>query len=277
VRPGYARAVMEVHNASDRLALQGDEIHVWVLKTGRALPFLPEFRKLLSADERSRAGQFVREALALRFITNRGFLRLLLSRYLDRPPAALEFTYETNGKPQLDRTTVPLDFNLSHTDTLSLVAVSAGKRIGVDVEEVKPPSDLPAMAEYVFPPGAAARVAALPERERLCRFFQLWTRLEAVAKATGLGMGALSGLKETDLEGSSPFPLEFAGSRWRVTDIDTTTITVPAWKSLAAVCVEGESCQPLIFPATTDMLQSWIYKEKSEVGRCFTPPGSGAS
>ncbi len=103
--------------------------------------------ELLCAEEHERAAGILREGARARWACSRAMLRAVLGRYLDRDPRALRFELGQHGKPALRRTgpnTGPrrgdpdpaagLRFNLSHSGELVLVAVTAGREIGVDVE-----------------------------------------------------------------------------------------------------------------------------------------------
>ncbi len=242
----------------DRPAPSPNEVLVWLLETVTAEPFFAHLRRLLSPDELGRASNFFRERSARRFVVNRGFLRLLLGRTLGVPPDRLVFSQEANGKPLLARTASPVAFNLSHTDRLAAFALSAGRRVGIDVETVREPADLEGVAKYVFPAAVAARLAALPEEGRRDRFFRLWTRLEAVAKACGLGLGGLPGLKAAELDGEPPPVIDFEGSRWRVIDLDLELPLLTARDHRAALCLEGDDCRTVLSIVDASLLRAWI-------------------
>ena len=74
----------------------------------------------------------------LRWTRSRGILRTLLGRYLDCDPRTLRFVPGPHGKPALHREeggwTTDLRFNLSHSGTLALYAVTVGREVGVDIE-----------------------------------------------------------------------------------------------------------------------------------------------
>ena len=105
--------------------------------------------------------------------------------------ASADWRFATNayGKPRLSNRPDGHDprFNLSHTPGLVAVAVSDGIELGLDVEALDPAhADLDTADAFAHPverraldPGAADFVAA---------FYRLWTRKEALAKATGLGL-----------------------------------------------------------------------------------------
>lgn len=144
---------------------------------------------LLSADERLRWQRFVRAEDRCRFLLVRALVRTVLARELGLLPQALVFQADTHGKP---RVVVPgggtLQFNLSHTRGLSVLAVSRQAEVGVDVEAAGRHVELLALARRYF---ATPEVLALedlapgPQREL---FFALWTLKEAWVKAKGLGL-----------------------------------------------------------------------------------------
>jgi phosphopantetheinyl transferase len=115
-------------------------------------------------------------------------LRRVLALYLDEAPEEIGLARDERGKPRLAAEPERLAFNLSHSGALTLVAVSCGREVGVDVERAKPERDLVALAERALGPedAAAVRVAGGDERTRL--FYELWTRHEARLKCLGVGL-----------------------------------------------------------------------------------------
>jgi 4'-phosphopantetheinyl transferase len=103
----------------------------------------------------------------------------------------LEFEQDRRGKPRLASPwrESPIDFSLSHADEVLMVAI-ARRRIGVDVERVRRIPDLDAVARVCFTADEQALLDASSQARRHERFFTMWTRKEAWAKATGLGLGA---------------------------------------------------------------------------------------
>jgi 4'-phosphopantetheinyl transferase len=55
-------------------------------------------------------------------------------------------------------------------------------------KHVVPFPDLESLSRRILAPSERAHIAALPDRERHCGFFRLWTLKEAYAKARGLGV-----------------------------------------------------------------------------------------
>lgn len=135
--------------------------------------------RLLDDHERDRLARFRREVDAARYLAAHALVRLAIA---PDDPAAAAFDRtcrcgQPHGKPRLIGDGPA--FSLTHAGDLVGVAVHDGP-VGVDVEQVRPLSELAAMAAHTCSPTEAA-----PGPEA---FFRLWTRKEAVLKATGDGL-----------------------------------------------------------------------------------------
>ena len=139
----------------------------------------------LSPDERHRAQRYVREDAARTFVGFRAQVRLVLGALLQRSPESLEFEYGPAHKPRLRDGS--LEFNLSHSGDLALLAVAAADSVGIDVERVVESIDLLSIAERVFQPDERAIICGETGEPSACRFFEQWTLKEALLKATGTG------------------------------------------------------------------------------------------
>ena len=89
---------------------------------------------LLNSDEKSRADRFYFNKHKRRFTTARAAMRIILARYLNTSPESLEFTYNPQGKPSVINSQ-KLQFNLSHTSEIGMLAVGKGYPVGVDIEQ----------------------------------------------------------------------------------------------------------------------------------------------
>lgn len=146
--------------------------------------------QLLSSDERQRAERFVRPRDRDAFISARGVLRLVLSRYLELQPAALQFCYGAHGKPALKPELNPdqVCFNVSHTAGLAVYAVALDQELGIDLEQVRSNLDYQAIAGRFFSPLENTMLQSLSAQEQCPAFFRAWTRKEAYVKAVGRGL-----------------------------------------------------------------------------------------
>jgi 4'-phosphopantetheinyl transferase len=158
-----------------------DEVHVWSVDLGRPAAHLAG---ALSEDELLRAANFKVEDGRRRFVGTRAALRTLLGRYLDKDPAAFRFAAGPQGKPRLDPPSL-LQFNVSHSGEVAMIAVTRERDVGVDVEQIKPRTHLD---------GVARRVFTAREREAIDgdpAFYRHWVAKEAFVKATGRGIASV--------------------------------------------------------------------------------------
>jgi len=163
----------------------GAELHVWRADLDAAGWPGPE---RLPAAERERAAQMRRPGAAVRWVAARWALRGVLGRYLDEEPAGIALAPDPDGKPRLEERPDSLRFNLSHSGTIALVALSAAHPVGVDVEEVQADRDLIGLAERALGPEDVAAVRAASPAERELVFHRCWARHEARLKCLGVGI-----------------------------------------------------------------------------------------
>ena len=162
-------------------------VHLWQLRLDASLAEVNSCHELLSGEEKERAQRFRIERPRTAFVLTRGTLRLMLAHYLGGEPQAVRFRYQSQGKPSLvgdDQ----LYFNVSHTDGLALLAFSRSRRLGVDVEKVKPDTEVEKLAERFFSERECRDLRQLTGDELQAAFFRVWTRKEAYIKATGEGL-----------------------------------------------------------------------------------------
>jgi 4'-phosphopantetheinyl transferase len=174
------------------LELPDGEVHVWRLPLDLAPDRAAALARLLAPHEHDRAACFHFERDRRRFIVSHAGLRQILGHYLNVEPGQLRFTAGAQGKPCLADAlaTSGVQFNLSHSHELALVAVTRHRAIGIDVEHLRPPSDLLALAARLFSSAEYAALTSLPDDRQLIGFFNCWTRKEAYLKAIGLGMSS---------------------------------------------------------------------------------------
>lgn len=170
----------------ERIMSLEPDVEVWTARLEAGAPGLAAYARMLSADERARAGRFHLEQDRHRFIVARGILRTLVAQRLGLAPAAVAFSYLPHGKPALADST--LDFNLSHSGNRALFAFSGSGRVGVDLEALDRDLDVMALARRYFHPGETTALLQLPQPLRRPAFLACWTRKEAVVKATGDGL-----------------------------------------------------------------------------------------
>ncbi|HET9982527.1 MAG TPA: 4'-phosphopantetheinyl transferase superfamily protein [Longimicrobiales bacterium] len=174
---------------ADHPPLPDDEVHVWKASVAALAPGEVRLRALLDAAELARAERYRFARDRTQYVVAHGLVRLLLARYLGAEPAALKFAAGPFGKPSLcEPAGGGLEFNLSHSADLVLLAVTRHRAVGVDVECWDRDIEAELLARQFFSPAERAQLAALPPDARVPGFFACWSRKEAYIKATGLGV-----------------------------------------------------------------------------------------
>jgi 4'-phosphopantetheinyl transferase len=141
---------------------------------------------ILSPDEREHAAKFHFDKDRNRYIVSHASLRETLARYLRAEPKELKFSVNEYGKPFLPEH--DLGFNLSHSGEYALIAVTRGRNIGVDVEQIRADVEIEKLASRYFSPREVSELMALPPERRIIAFYNCWTRKEAYIKAQGMGL-----------------------------------------------------------------------------------------
>jgi 4'-phosphopantetheinyl transferase len=160
---------------------QAGTVHVWLADIAdfdiRAAP----------AAEARRAQRFLQQDDRRRFLAGRAVTRHVLSGYLGCRPADVMVALSDAGKPYACRRGgADLRFNISHSGSAVVLAVSVGIEVGVDVE-TGPPSDPAALAQIVLSAQERRAFEELPEALQPAAFLRCWTRKEALLKAAGTG------------------------------------------------------------------------------------------
>lgn len=158
--------------------------------------------RALSVEERERAARFSSERSRERWARSRAVLRHLLGGYLGRGPGAIELESGERGKPSVVAGD-GVEFNLTHSGGLALLAFARENPVGVDVELAGRVRDPLAVAEREFGQEEAERLRALDSAQLEPEFLRLWVRHEAALKCRGEGLGgddAPDGLVLVDLD-----------------------------------------------------------------------------
>lgn len=203
----------------------GRTIDVWQIQLDSPLDPTVNLDNILSVEERTRASRFVFARDAYRFRICHAVVRLGLAWYLNKTPGEVTLTTGEYGKPHL---TDPsgLYFNVTHAQELGLIAFTTIGEVGIDVEKVRQVIEALEIASTNFTRNESAMIAAaVTQREQARTFLRLWTRKEAVLKATGFGI--VRGLDTVDvsqhsaqlvsLDGVNDAP---RGSCWLLRDLE---------------------------------------------------------
>lgn len=157
-----------------------DGVHVFKIHAGDHYKKInPE--AVLSAEELAKAARFSHQESRENYVVRKYFLRTLLSQFMGIPHSALVFQLKANKKPAIDG----LFFNVSHSKDLITIAFSATE-IGIDLEYIDPYFNYTEVADFCFSAEEKTMVSKAPLS--VLTFYLLWTRKEAIVKATGEGI-----------------------------------------------------------------------------------------
>ncbi|AEA24938.1 4'-phosphopantetheinyl transferase [Pseudonocardia dioxanivorans CB1190] len=167
---------------------------------------------LLDEHERTRLRAFRRPDDAGRYLAAHALTRIVLGERTATHPAGVRFDRTCrcgapHGKPRL----APVgdggpEFSFTHSGDLVGLAV-ADVPVGLDVEHHRALSDVAGMAEHVSSPAEKARPAPATTGE----FLRVWTRKEALLKATGDGLSRPMDSITLSPPGHPPAVLEWTG------------------------------------------------------------------
>ncbi|MGJ8724652.1 MAG: 4'-phosphopantetheinyl transferase family protein [Roseibacillus sp.] len=166
-----------------------DEVHLWLL----------EHREIetarLNKEECARLESYRFERDRQRYAFTQNAKRIILANYLAQHPRDLVFEESNQGKPSLPG----LEFNISHTEGLSVLGVSTAPSLGIDLEKNLPLEDLKELAKRVLTHTEQATLFELTADQLLTTFYRFWTAKEAYLKALGTGFEIEPCDVETDL------------------------------------------------------------------------------
>ncbi len=203
-------------NGHSMLRLGRREAHIWLAVPDRITDsgLLQDYRDLLSPGERDRLQRLRFERHRRERLIGTALVRTTLSRYADVKAGDWVFERNEHGRPGLvpGQCELPLQFNLSHTTSLVACAVTLGREIGVDVEDIERPRTTMAIADNYFAPPEVRALRALSAGEQRQRFFEYWTLKESYIKARGMGLALPLRKFFFELEPDRPIRISFESS-----------------------------------------------------------------
>jgi len=200
--------------ASADVEPDSDHVDVWRISTQLDGPQLNAFESVLSAHQRERAARLRVDEKRRQYIVAQGLTRRILGRAVSASPQAVEFVRGPKGKPYLGGAAAAqgIQFNMTHTSHLALIAVTRRGEVGIDIERIRRNLAWEKLARRYFSAHEQAAFRAQPADARLRAFFVCWTRKEAVLKAIGTGIGG--GLGSFDVSVDPDSPPRLLENRW---------------------------------------------------------------
>jgi len=231
VRPGAAPR---------ELPAPAEGISLWWCELERTPTELAAIARTLSATEIARAARFGTDALRHRWIAGRAALRQVLAMTLGIAPSEVAIRRGVRGRPELTEGGARIDFNVSHTRGVALMAIAhdaaPATRIGVDIEHTEREVGVDMLEKKFLAPPERDRIAGLSPDLRRRQFLRYWTCKEAMSKATGDGI--IAPFRELEVElGDSPRlragPPPYVADDWSLVDAAVSAewfATVAIWR-----------------------------------------------
>lgn len=145
---------------------------------------------LLTAEEREKLSAYRTRDTAERFVVTRALVRCVLADRLGVAPTDVPIRQTGTGKPIVEG----VHFNVSHSGDLVLLAASAEREVGIDLERRRDIHRVEALVQRWLTPeereDVGRRIAngAAPSEA----FLRVWSFKEARLKALGVGIARAS-------------------------------------------------------------------------------------
>ncbi len=140
-----------------------------------------KYVRVLSTGELNKASRFVNKLDSDRYISGRFLLRHVLSLLFGTSPERVQLRYTKYQKPYSEG----VEFNLSHSGNYVVLALSHFA-VGVDIEIIREDIDYTSLSTAIF---NLEELQFLEDNQHsLSDFFTIWTRKEAILKASGEGL-----------------------------------------------------------------------------------------
>lgn len=161
-------------------------IQLWLVDL-RTFDLTADYKTSLSSEEWRRAARYRLESHRKQFTVARTALRDILSRKLACEPTEIVFEYGNAGRPEIRLPETTLKFSVSHSEHITVIALSDSADVGIDVEKPDAEIDILAVGHMVFCPLELSQLEKCTDSERIQLFYQLWTAKEAMLKMLGAG------------------------------------------------------------------------------------------
>lgn len=230
------------------MQLNSTTVHVYLTSLSSPEAAEPSVFRWLSPDEQARAKQFRFPQHQQHFIAARGFLRKILSHYLNEAPETIVFAYGSHKKPFIPNQ--PIQFNLAHSGDFALLAVGYEHPLGVDIEMTQAQAKMD-IAQRFFSREEITYLQHLSGNEQRDAFYQVWARKEAVVKAIGTGIQQSLASFTVPFD-DTPATLRVADETWLLTPLSVdphyqaALVTHPTVKTVLRCTFDEATHAPVV-------------------------------
>ncbi|UFH52976.1 4'-phosphopantetheinyl transferase superfamily protein [Spirosoma sp. KNUC1025] len=208
----------------------------------------PNWERVLRSDEMERANRYRRADDRYRSLYTKTMLRLLVGYYTSQRPGAIEFRTGITNKLELSGRS-DWQFNGSHSGDWIVLAISK-RSVGVDIEKIRMDFPFQGVLPLCFTEQEQTYITSGESARQ--RFYQVWTRKEALVKATAKGIDK-DFYQIPSLDGEHRIDKRLLSGNWLVHSF-TIADNYPA-----AVAYQASlQCTPRFYTITTDLFNRWI-------------------
>ena len=183
----FLQAVRRAFAGAEVAAPRADAAAVLVFDSALWLAHVAAAAGWLGAEERQRAGRFRFERDYATYVLAHAIWRLALAGWLERDARTVPLVHAPSGQPLLPGTGWAT--SLSHSGSHVAMVAARADALGIDIERSPSPRSLNDLSATICAPPEAEALQQLPPAEREQALLVLWTRKEALLKATGTGLG----------------------------------------------------------------------------------------
>lgn len=216
-------------------------VHVWKFTLDRSID--QQGWSALSNDEIIKINRLRNEQHRAYAVSMRVQIRRLLSLYLNISPSEISFKTAQFGKPYIVDSA--LSFNISHSGSYALMAITLGQEVGIDIENWRYLDNLEGLVSRNFSNNEQQHWLKIDKKQRERTFFNLWTCKEAFIKATGRGLGmgvSRCGFSLTQPNKLLECPIEYGDvSDWSCIPLDVGE------KASASVMLRSKNCRHMLY------------------------------
>lgn len=165
-----------------------NDVHIWPISLHSLTHKEKELFNLLSEEEKTRVQNFKFDHLKRNYTLSHGVLRLILSNFLQRPAQKITFSFGKYGKPYVKDNPVSLQFNMSHSHNMAIIALTQNAELGIDIELLKTVQQQDELPLSIFSERELKFYLSLTTSKRKIVFFKSWVCKEAFLKTLGTGL-----------------------------------------------------------------------------------------
>lgn len=160
-------------------------VYIWRAFLPSILVYADDLHGYLDDGELAKSKRYHFEHDARRYVLSRALLKMLIGGIFNLEADTIQIIPGPNKKPIIKNSDASAHFNISHSGDWLLIAI-ASTEIGIDIERTDRSHHFDDIIEHSFSEPEKNMLNA--SLEKLYGFYVLWTRKEAISKATSKGI-----------------------------------------------------------------------------------------